>query len=126
MTSVGKPPSAALKRLGSEPNIWLATTRPGGRPHLVPVWFVWKRRRFYLCIESGSVKGRNLLDQPRVSLALEDGSRPVICEGEAARVPYPWPTEVVRAFKEKYDWSIDPKDRYDQLIRVKPIRWLDW
>lgn len=126
MMSALKPPSAALKRLQTESNIWLATTRPGGRPHLVPVWFVWRRRRFYLCIESSSVKARNLLDQPRVSLALEDGSRPVICEGEATSVPVPWPVEVVRAFAKKYDWSIGPEDQYDELIRVRPIRWLGW
>jgi hypothetical protein len=33
---------------------------------------------------------------------------------------------VIRAFKRKYDWGIDPKDQYDQLIRVKPTRWIGW
>jgi hypothetical protein len=121
-----KPPSGALKSLKEASNIWMATTRPDGRPHLVPVWFIWNRRRFYMCIESGSVKGRNIQTENRVALALEDGSNPVICEGEATRVPPPWPAEVIRAFKKKYDWSIDPKDQYDQLIRVKPTRWLGW
>ena len=30
---------AAAQRLATEPILWLATTRPDGRPHLVPVWF---------------------------------------------------------------------------------------
>jgi PPOX class probable F420-dependent enzyme len=117
---------AARKRLEEERNIWLATTRSDGRPHLVPVWFVWKRGHFYLCIEGGSVKARNIRSQNRVSLSLEDGSVPVICEGEATPVPEPWPAEVTRAFTKKYDWAISPRDQYDLLIRVRPMRWLGW
>jgi len=113
-----------MKRLTAEPNIWLATTRPDGRPHLVPVWFVWRRGHFYACIESRSVKARNIHLKNQVSLALGDGSRPVICEGDVSLVPPPWPAEVTRGFLKKYDWSIDPKSQYDQLIRVKPTKWL--
>lgn len=124
--STGKPSLSVLKRLTNEQIIWLATTRPDGRPHMTPVWYVWRRGGFYACIESRSVKARNIQLEPRVSLALEDGSSPVICEGEARFVRPPWPPEVKRAFKGKYDWDIGPKDRYDQLVRVKPTRWLAW
>jgi hypothetical protein len=114
------------RRLDREPNIWLATTRADGRPHLVPIWFVWRRGRFYLCIEEGSVKARNMRSQSHVSLSLEDGSKPVICEGEAASVPVPWPDEVIRAFRKKYDWEISPRDQYNLLVRVTPKKWLEW
>jgi len=123
---VAKPSASALKRLHEEPNIWLATTRPDGRPHLIPLWFVWRRGRLYLCVESRSIKARNIGVEPRVSLALQDGSKPVICEGLARALTEPWPPEVTRAFHKKYDWGIDPKDEYDQLIEVKPTRWLGW
>src|SRR5256885_2571611 len=29
-------------RLRHEPIIWLSSVRPDGRPHLVPVWFLWR------------------------------------------------------------------------------------
>jgi predicted pyridoxine 5'-phosphate oxidase superfamily flavin-nucleotide-binding protein len=29
------------ERLTAEPVIWLGTVRPDGRPHHVPIWFVW-------------------------------------------------------------------------------------
>jgi pyridoxine/pyridoxamine 5'-phosphate oxidase len=77
------------QRLQTERNIWLATNRADGRPHLVPVWFVWWNGRFYLGIQSGSVKALNLAHNPKVSLALEDGVRVVICEGTAVTVPPP-------------------------------------
>jgi len=123
---VAKPSAWTLKRLHEEPNIWLATTRPDGRPHLIPLWFVWRRGRLYLCVESRSVKARNIRVEPRVSLALQDGSKPAICEGLARVLTEPWPPEVTQAFLKKYDWGIDPKDEYDQLIEVKPTRWLGW
>jgi hypothetical protein len=28
-------------RLRHEPIIWLSSVRPDGRPHLVPIWFLW-------------------------------------------------------------------------------------
>jgi len=28
-------------RLAQEFVVWLSTTRPDGRPHIVPVWFSW-------------------------------------------------------------------------------------
>ena len=74
------------QRLQTERNIWLATNRVDGRPHLVPVWFVWHEGHVYIGIQSNSVKARNLARNPKVSLALEDGVRVVICEGTAVTV----------------------------------------
>ena len=31
------------ERLRTEANVWLATMRPDGRPHVSPIWFVWVR-----------------------------------------------------------------------------------
>ena len=33
------PPSKVHHRSETEANIWFATVRADGRPHLVPVWF---------------------------------------------------------------------------------------
>jgi F420H(2)-dependent biliverdin reductase len=78
---MSKTPTAGVKeRLGKERNIWIATVRPDGRPHIVPVWFACIDDKVYLCIEPQSVKGRNLATNRNVALALEDGSHPIICE----------------------------------------------
>src|SRR4029434_4092759 len=56
-----KTTTAGVKeRLGKERNIWIATVRRDGRPHIVPVWFACVDDRIYVCIEAQSVKGRNL------------------------------------------------------------------
>lgn len=114
------------ERLATERNIWIATVRPDGRPHMVPVWFVCVDGKIYLCIEPRSVKGRNLLSNKNVSLALEEGNHPVICEGEARFLNKPWPKPVVEVFRQKYDWDISTENRYTQLVEVTPRNWLHW
>lgn len=113
-------------RLLTDRNIWIATVRPDGRPHLVPIWFCFLRGFFYVCAESRSVKARNLASAPRVSLALEDGTAPLIAEGQALRVPAPYPADVIEAFKAKYAWDITTDASYDALFEIAPERWLKW
>jgi PPOX class probable F420-dependent enzyme len=114
------------QRLDTEANIWLAGVRPDGRPHLTPVWFAWSTGKVYACIQATSVKTRNIEQNPHVSLALEDGSKVVICEGTAAFVAPPWPAEVAAIFRRKYDWDIMSDDTYDRLVAVTPLKWLVW
>lgn len=73
-----------VHRLQTESNIWLATVRPNRTPHLVPIWFVWVADKINICTGADSVKVRNLLANPNVSLALEDGSQPIVLEGKGA------------------------------------------
>src|SRR3712207_6674791 len=101
---MGTASQPAAKRVDEARNVWMATVRPDGRPHLVPVWFVVEDGRWYICTAPGSVKARNLGQNPRVALALEDGDHPVIVEGEAQ--PAAPSTAVVGRFKAKYDWDI--------------------
>ncbi len=114
------------RRLLQERNIWMATVRPDGRPHLVPVWFVWTEGKLYVCIEPESVKARNLAGNSNVSLALEQGNHPVICEGEARPLPAPWPPAVVALFQDKYGWDISAERQYTRLVEIVPRRWLAW
>ncbi|MCX7792222.1 MAG: pyridoxamine 5'-phosphate oxidase family protein [Chloroflexaceae bacterium] len=111
-------------RLEAEPIIWLATVRPTGRPHLVPLWFVWMSGSIYLCVAGGSVKVRNIAANPAVALALESGSAPVVVEGQATVLARPWPEEVVQGFQRKYSWRITTDSEYDTLIAVALQRWL--
>ena len=120
------PPPEAETKLETERNIWVASVRPDGRPHLAPVWFAWHAGKLYVCTEPGSVKARNISQNRRVVLALEDGSHPVICEGTAATVSAPWSVQVAAIFRHKYDWDISSEEQYTQLLEVTPTRWLTW
>lgn len=120
------PPDKVLKRLETEANIWITCVRPDGRPHLTPVWFAWYEGNLYACIQSQSVKARNIRQNPHVSVALENGSQPLICEGTAVFLPPPWPDDVARIFQAKYDWDITSDGSYDRLLEVTPVKWLTW
>lgn len=122
----GPTPAMSDPRLLSDRNVWLATTRADGRPHLVPIWFAWVNERFYICTEAKSVKVRNLKTNPRASVSLENGNQPLIAEGAARLLDPPHPPEVVAAFKEKYDWDITTDASYTALIEITPEKWLKW
>lgn len=114
-------PAPAEPRLDDDRNVWLATVRPDGRPHLVPIWFVADGDRWYICTAPGSVKARNLHQNPRVALALEDGDKPYIVEGVARPLAQPT-AEVIGKFKAKYDWDITTDPHYSQVFEIGEVR----
>ena len=116
-----------LRRLRSESNIWVATVRPDGRPHLTPTWFALHDDKLYISIDPGSVKARNLSADTRVALALEEGAAPVIVEGEAQPVEgSDRPQGALDEFRRKYDWDIDADSQYSLLIAITPTKVLSW
>jgi F420H(2)-dependent biliverdin reductase len=121
-----KPPPEALEKLAEAGNIWFASVRSDGRPHLTPVWFVYEGYHLYVSIDPNSIKSRNLESNSQVSLALEDGSHPLICEGQAAFIPQPYSPKIVALFQKKYDWDIHADGQYSQLVEITPRKWLAW
>lgn len=115
-------------RLRTERNVWLATTRPDGRSHLTPIWFVYLRSRFWLGTGRDNVKARNVTLNPTVSLALEDGDDPVVVEGRVTIHQTDRPSDVAAAFATKYDWDITISDDPDvgtvTLWEIEPTKWL--
>ena len=119
------PSKEALRKLDRERNLWIATVRANGRPHLVPVWFVWSAGCIYLAVDPESVKARNLRANAHVALALEDGSHPVICEG-VANVLQAAPAPVAEAFHAKYDWAVAEEREYSTIVEIVPSKWMVW
>ena len=97
----------ARERLESSRNYWVATTRPGGRPHLMPVWGVWMDDLLYFSTAITSTKARNMLANPECSISTEHANEAVIVEG-VARVEDEEETlrPVWAAYKQKYDWDM--------------------
>jgi Pyridoxamine 5'-phosphate oxidase len=68
---------------------WLATVRPDGRPHLMPLLGVWDDGAFFFISGPGTRKGKNLAHDGRCVIAGSTRTLPsidVIVEGEARRV----------------------------------------
>jgi F420H(2)-dependent biliverdin reductase len=115
------------ERLAASRNIWIATVRPNGAPHLIPIWFVAHGGQIYICTAPDTVKVRNLRTNPRVSLALEDGSVPVILEGAATVMENTAaPREVIAMFKLKYGWEILLSEPHYVIIEITTTKTLSW
>jgi PPOX class probable F420-dependent enzyme len=124
-------------RLTNDLIAWLGTTRPDGRPHLVPVWFVWDGETVLILSQPTTQKVRNLSTNPRVTIALDEtrqGEDIVILDGEATLTTEPRDSERVHIYLRKYatllaemNWSPDAYlADYTQAILVRPTRFLSW
>lgn len=122
------------ERLRAELMIWLSTVRPDGKPHLVPVWFLWDGEHFYV-FSKPDQKIRNLKQNRSVVLALDDtkrGDDPILIEGEADLLPHGEVTPALPAYEEKYaaklaqyNWTGESMGQeYSEAIRVKPSKLL--
>ena len=54
----------------------LATSGPGGQPHVMPVWFVLDGEEMVFTTWGDSVKGRNLRRDPRAAVVVDDEVAP--------------------------------------------------
>jgi nitroimidazol reductase NimA-like FMN-containing flavoprotein (pyridoxamine 5'-phosphate oxidase superfamily) len=62
---------------------WLATTRPDGRAHVMPVGIVWGDGKFYLSAGAGTQKAKNLARDPRCVVTVSAPRTDVVVECEA-------------------------------------------
>ena len=77
------PWSWAVERLRRSHNYFIATTRPDGRPHCMPVWGVWLDDSFCFSTGGQSAKARNLARNRHCVVTIEKADEAVIVEGLA-------------------------------------------
>jgi nitroimidazol reductase NimA-like FMN-containing flavoprotein (pyridoxamine 5'-phosphate oxidase superfamily) len=119
--------SAVRRRLEESERYWLATTRPDGRPHVVPVDGVWVDGTWYFGGHPDTVHQRNLQDNQEIAVHLEDTVKAVIAEGRAERVK-PSPElagRLIAASKKKYGYSM-PEEAYTFGVWTLAPRVLAW
>jgi nitroimidazol reductase NimA-like FMN-containing flavoprotein (pyridoxamine 5'-phosphate oxidase superfamily) len=107
------PWSWARERLESNRNYWIATLRPDGRPHTMPVWGLWIDNRLFFSTAITSTKARNLLANPNCTATTESSTEAVIVEGRADVIDDKAVLEPVwKAYKDKYDWPMDGENMF--------------
>ena len=121
------------ERLRAELMMWLSTVRPDGRPHLVPVWFLWDGRSILIFSRPNQQKLLNLRHNPNVVVALDtagQGDDIVMIEGKAELLDDPRVSTALSAYKEKYKqrlalygWTGEAMAQdYSQAIRITPTK----
>ncbi|MFI5274253.1 MAG: TIGR03618 family F420-dependent PPOX class oxidoreductase [Ktedonobacterales bacterium] len=134
MLDLSEPRQAGIAaRLRQEEFAYFTTIRPDGSPHTVPVCFLWDGHTILIVSQPENIKIRNLRQNPRVSLALDNFGRdntPVVVEGTAVLVDEPdvgamMPAYVAKytALAERLGVTMDEIARQSsQAIRVTPTR----
>jgi PPOX class probable F420-dependent enzyme len=114
---------------------WLGTVQPDNRPHLVPVWFLWRTGSLLLTADPQSRKIAHIRANPAVSFAVDDsneGHEPVMLQGVARIGALQDANEDVAAYYDKYrramqamEWpEAEARASHSALIRIEQIRFL--
>jgi Pyridoxamine 5'-phosphate oxidase len=116
------------ERLATALHYWLATTRPDGRPHVVPVDGIWLERACYFGGAPETVHARNLAADPRAAIHLDDSNAATIAEG-VAEIHTPtaqFARELDAAAQRKYGYSVGPDVYLGGVWRLRPTTVLAW
>ncbi len=121
-------------QLQASRTVWICSTRPDGRPHSVPVWFLWENGDAPAIVFSSldnTQKDRNLSKQSWVVIHAGDGDDTYILEGEAKPILDAVERDRLnRAYMEKY---VDPGSgaqatfgEHDTVYRVRIQHVMTW
>ena len=113
--------SDVTARLVESRNYWVATTRPSGRAHSVPVWGIWFEDAFWFFTGPESLTGRNLLRDGAAEVHLESGDDVVLLFG-VIETAGPIDT-VAEAYQAKYGLVGDGSETAFRLRPSKVIAW---
>lgn len=76
----------AEQRLVQSRDYWLATVRPDGGPHVMPVWALWGDGAAWFSSSPQSRKTKNMAAERRAVLTTDNPRQPVVVEGVVQRV----------------------------------------
>ena len=108
-TSALKPWQWALERLEQSHNYWIATSRPGDRPHLMFVWGIWWQDAFWFSTGPRTRKAKNIAADPHVVIGTDKADEAVIVEGVAEEIKDRslW-KQIAQIYNAKYGGDIEP------------------
>jgi PPOX class probable F420-dependent enzyme len=119
--------SEVRDRVAKAHNYWVATTRPDGRPHTMPVWGIWLDEAFFFATDRASRKGRNLAINPACVVHLESGDEVAILEGIAEEVTdAALLARFADAYDAKYQYRPEPGSPGQVVYRLRPRVALAW
>ncbi len=81
-----KPWAEIRDSLADAGTTWLATVRPDGRPHVVPIGALWLDGAYYVTTGQGTVKGNNLAHNPHCIISRASRGFDLVFEGEASEI----------------------------------------
>ena len=116
----------------------LATIDQKGTPHIVPVWYLYSRKKFYIGTNSQTEKAKNLKKNKHVSLCVDTGIRSpniygVLAKGTARLIlDKNKVSKLAKRILLRYFRSLENKsakellDDTDCIVEITPKRFSVW
>jgi Pyridoxamine 5'-phosphate oxidase len=106
---------------------WFASTRPDGRPHVVPLDGIWVDDLWYYGGADETVHRRNVDANPLAALHLPDPGRAVIVEGEVRRTKRTKQeaARLAEIANAKYGYG-SPASDYENAFALHPTKAIAW
>lgn len=93
------------RRLASGGWFWLASVRPDGAPHMMPLFAAWSESVLFVASKESAQKSRNLDADGRCVVSTERDGAHLVVEGEASRVhDRETLARASAAFEQIYGW----------------------
>jgi nitroimidazol reductase NimA-like FMN-containing flavoprotein (pyridoxamine 5'-phosphate oxidase superfamily) len=90
---------------------WLATTRPDGRPHVMPLLAVWMDNALYFVAGAMTRKARNLAENSHCVIAVATEDAHLVVEGKAKKVTdEALLHHVAGVYASKYEWPVTVRE----------------
>ena len=133
----GNAPSRVDALLEGESVVWLSSVRPDGRPHLIPIWFLWDGEAVLFASKPQACKVANLRANADCMLAIGDPDEDfdvALIEARAELAEIPTTDLLAAGLQTKYRDRMDVAGltpaifaaTYSQVVRIVPTRWLPW
>lgn len=107
----GVPWADVLEEVQRSFTFWIATVRPRGRPHVVPVLAVLNAGALHFAAGPTTQKARNLANDPAATVTTQSRRFDLVLEGLAHRVSTAEAlTTVADAYASKYGWEVQADD----------------
>jgi nitroimidazol reductase NimA-like FMN-containing flavoprotein (pyridoxamine 5'-phosphate oxidase superfamily) len=98
-------------RLEEAQYYWLATVRPDGRPHVMPISAIWLDGALYFCTSPSSRKARSLASIADCVITVDSDDLHLVVEGDATHVSDTATLQRAAAvYESKYGWQVEVQD----------------
>lgn len=125
--------AAVDARLTAASSVIIVSTRPDGRPHAAPVWYLWTGSAVYFATRTESVKGKNLGDGAWIVAHFGDADDVLFMDGPVVMVTDT--DEQERVDRDYMAKHVDPSTgegysvwavKGNALFRLDPRRVVTW
>lgn len=125
--SIEQRTAATLRRLDSDPNVWVATASRDGVPHLVPLSLAWDGERIVLVTPTTTPTARNIRATGKARASLDDADDVVVIQARAQAMElHAASPDLLELFAARAGWNPNPDEGTWSMLLLEPMMIHAW